>query len=35
VGHVLATITTSIDGYVAGPDDRPGCGLGVGGERLH
>ena len=33
--HVLATITTSLDGYIAGPDDRPGCGLGVGGERLH
>ena len=35
MGQVLATITTSIDGYVAGPDDGPGCGLGVGGERLH
>jgi dihydrofolate reductase len=35
VGQVLATITTSLDGYVAGPDDGPGCGLGVGGERLH
>ena len=32
---VLAGITTSVDGYVAGPDDRPGRGLGVGGERLH
>jgi dihydrofolate reductase len=32
---VLAGITTSVDGYVAGPDDRPGQGLGVGGERLH
>jgi hypothetical protein len=32
---VIATITTSVDGYVAGPDDGPGCGLGVGGERLH
>ena len=32
---VLATITTSVDGYVTGPDDREGCGLGVGGERLH
>jgi dihydrofolate reductase len=35
MGHVLATITTSLDGYVTGPDDGPGCGLGVGGERLH
>jgi dihydrofolate reductase len=24
-----------VDGYVAGPDDGPECGLGVGGERLH
>jgi len=32
---VLAGITTSIDGYVAGPDDRAGQGLGHGGERLH
>ena len=32
---VMAAITTSIDGYVAGPDDSPGKGLGEGGERLH
>jgi dihydrofolate reductase len=32
---VIATITTSVDGYVAGPDDGPGMGLGRGGERLH
>ncbi len=32
---VIATITTSVDGYVTGPDDGPTCGLGVGGERLH
>ena len=32
---ILANITTSVDGYVTGPDDGPGCGLGVGGERLH
>jgi dihydrofolate reductase len=32
---VIAAITTSIDGYVAGPDDGPGKGLGEGGERLH
>lgn len=31
----VASITTSVDGYVTGPDDRPGQGLGVGGERLH
>jgi dihydrofolate reductase len=33
--NVLAGITTSVDGYVAGPDDGPGKGLGEGGERLH
>jgi len=32
---VIAGITTSIAGYVAGPDDGPGKGLGEGGERLH
>jgi dihydrofolate reductase len=32
---VTAGITTSIDGYIAGPDDGPGKGLGEGGERLH
>jgi len=32
---VTAGITTSVDGYIAGPDDGPGKGLGEGGERLH
>jgi dihydrofolate reductase len=32
---VIASITTSVDGYVAGPEDGPGKGLGEGGERLH
>lgn len=32
---VIAGITTSVDGYVTGPDDGPGLGLGRGGERLH
>lgn len=35
MGKVLAGITVSLDGYITGPDDGPGCGLGVGGERLH
>jgi dihydrofolate reductase len=35
VGKVLAGITISLDGYITGPNDGPGCGLGVGGERLH
>jgi dihydrofolate reductase len=32
---VNAGITTSLDGYITGPDDGPGRGLGEGGERLH
>ena len=32
---VAASITISLDGYVAGPNDGPGRGLGDGGERLH
>ena len=32
---VVASITTSLDGYIAGPNDGPGRGLGQGGERLH
>jgi dihydrofolate reductase len=35
MASVIAAITTSIDGYIAGPDDGPGKGLGEGGERLH
>ena len=35
MGSVIASITTSLDGYYAGRADGPGCGLGVGGERLH
>jgi dihydrofolate reductase len=32
---VIAGITMSVDGYITGPNDGPGCGLGIGGERLH
>src|SRR5512133_455884 len=32
---VIAGITTSVDGYITGPDDGPDKGLGEGGERLH
>ena len=32
---VVATITISLDGYITGPNDGPGRGLGEGGERLH
>ncbi|WP_426563181.1 dihydrofolate reductase family protein [Angustibacter sp. McL0619] len=34
-GKVIAGITISVDGYITGPDDAPGRGLGAGGERLH
>jgi dihydrofolate reductase len=32
---VAAGITTSLDGYIAGPNDGPGRGLGDNGEQLH
>ncbi len=35
MARVVSGITMSLDGYIAGPDDRPGAGLGQGGERLH
>jgi dihydrofolate reductase len=35
MSKVIASITTSVDGYVTGPDDGPELGLGRGGERLH
>jgi dihydrofolate reductase len=35
MAKVLAGITVSLDGYITGPNDRPGAGLGEGGERLH
>ena len=35
MSKVVAGITTSVDGYITGPDDGPGAGLGRGGERLH
>lgn len=35
MAKVLAVITTSIDGYITGPRDGPGAGLGENGERLH
>jgi dihydrofolate reductase len=35
MGRVISGITTSVDGYITGPNDGPGRGLGDGGERLH
>ena len=28
-------MSMSLDGFIAGPDERPDNGLGDGGERLH
>ena len=35
MGKIVASITTSVDGYITGPGDGPEYGLGQGGERLH
>src|SRR5688572_33269919 len=35
MGKVVLDITTSLDGFVAGPDDGLDLPLGQGGERLH
>ena len=35
MAKVVAVITISVDGYITGPNDGPGKGLGEGGERLH
>ena len=30
MGKVVAGITISVDGFITGPGDGPGCGLGAG-----
>jgi dihydrofolate reductase len=35
MAKIIAAITMSVDGYITGPNDGPGKGLGEGGERLH
>jgi dihydrofolate reductase len=35
MGKITAAITTSVDGYITGPNDGPGRGLGEGGPALH
>lgn len=35
MGNVVLDMSMSVDGFIAGPDDGPDHGLGVGGERLH
>jgi dihydrofolate reductase len=34
-GKVRLYMSISVDGFITGPDDGPGQGLGVDGERLH
>jgi hypothetical protein len=34
-GRVFFDITTSLDGFVAGPNDSLDDPLGIGGEKLH
>jgi dihydrofolate reductase len=35
MGHVIAEITMTLDGFIAGPDDGVEKPLGDGGERIH
>src|SRR5215216_2678427 len=35
MGKVFVDITTSLDGYIAGPNDGPELPLGENGERIH
>ncbi len=35
MGKLIADITMSLDGFITGPDDAPGRGLGERGEVLH
>jgi dihydrofolate reductase len=35
VSSTVLSMSTSLDGFIAGPNEGPGNGLGDGGERLH
>jgi dihydrofolate reductase len=35
MGKIVLYMWMSVDGFIAGPEDGPDQGLGVGGERLH
>lgn len=35
MGKIVLCMWMSLDGFIAGPEDEPGRGLGIGGERLH
>ncbi len=35
MGNLVLDMSMSLDGFIAGPDDGPDAGLGIGGHRLH
>lgn len=35
MGKVIADMSMSLDGFIAGPNDRPENPLGAGGEQIH
>jgi hypothetical protein len=35
MSKAVLSMSMSLDGFIAGPDDGPGNGLGDGGHRLH
>ncbi len=35
MGKILVDLSISLDGFITGPNPRPGLGLGEGGQRLH
>ncbi|HEX4204210.1 MAG TPA: dihydrofolate reductase family protein [Ktedonobacteraceae bacterium] len=35
MGKVIVDLSISLDGFITGPNPRPGLGLGEGGQRLH
>lgn len=35
MSHSVLYMSMSLDGFITGPDDGPGNGLGTGGEKLH
>jgi dihydrofolate reductase len=35
MGKVFVDLSISLDGFITGPNPRPGLGLGEGGQRLH
>ena len=35
MGNAVLSMSMSVDGFIAGPNDGPGNGLGDGGHRMH